>query len=1096
MESLRAALAVVAALFCALSASATTCPTAAPTYYQNITFAGTNCASSLGGTCGIAQPIAFEVSVPNFYPGVLQACDVVTWQFGDGTSVTLPPGVFTVTHTYATAGSYTVATSITNSLGTQTSAFSPTVVPVANGYVEFPIPYYSTNTVTEATPAVLTVQRNNLHGPASVHYATSDGSAFAGQQYVATSGTLTFADGEIQKTITVPTLDDHIFHASGLTFTVTLSAPTGGFLLTSNSFETIRIADIDPRPLLSLDAQNYTVAENAGAATVGVVRSGDLNPIVSVSYSYGNSTATVASSGILTFLSGETSKTIVIPIIDDAVWEGDRQINISLNNATNSAGFINSFASLIVRDNEPQPSLSFQDIAVTEGNSGIKTVTLTATLSASLGFPISLNPSFINGTAKAGIDYNTSFNSITIPAGQTTTTYDVQIIGNTKVERDKTLQVSASGYISYPTALSVRAATVTILNDDAAVTPDRLTMARGGSNSITVSFGSAPATPQTVTLTSSDPNVASVPSSIIVTDASATIPLTGNSLGDALITTVLPAAYGGGTFTTAVHVNDGAVLILSPATIAVTVGGTATITASMSPAVSSSETASLKAPGNGAITLPDRVTIEPGGTSTFTITGVKKGFVELVATLGASRGNAVTGISVEIDDPPTTPAITQISPANGPAAGGTNVTINGANLRADCAVSFGGIPAANVAFVSASSMTATTAEHAPGAADVTLSCGTDTFNLANGFTFLPASATLSIVTPSFGTTAGNTVVRITGTNIGSGCWPFFDGIAARAATVNSSTEVIAATPAHAAATTVPLTLRCSGVPDVSLANAFTYSGAAESSPVITAVDPLVGSAGKTVTISGARFRYDDAVTFDATPAAILSTLPGAHVVRIPELPLGKTSITITDLGGHSSTTGPIFTILEPQPPEIDSVTPAKTRPANEVALDGSGFRPGYSFTIGDQPAMLVSMTYNRVVLRVPSLSPGSYAINALNSAAKIAAVGPQLNVLAAGLAVTRVAPVCATTEGGTRLTINGTGFAAGAVVMLDGVMAPGAIVADALTINVILPPLPAGMPRITVTNSNGDSASLSNAFSVTSPFDPNGCATRARPTRH
>jgi hypothetical protein len=1092
MGYLRTALAVIAVLLFALSASATTCPTAFPPYGQLFTFAGVNCASGLGGTCGIGQPIAFELSVPSYY-GVLESCDVVTWQYGDGTSATMPAGVFTSAHTYATAGSYTVTTSITNSMGTQASLLSQSPLTVANGYLQFNT--YSA-TATEGSNAALTVQRTNGNGPASVHYATSDGSALAGQQYVATSGTLTFADGEIQKTITIPTIDDHVFHLFGLSFGVTLSAPTGGFVLSLNSTASVTITDIDPRPLLSFEAQTYTVLENAGTAAVRVIRSGDLNPVVSVAYSYGNSTATVASGGVLTFFSGETSKTIVIPIIDDNSWEGDRQINASLNSATNGAGFINPGATITVKDNEPEPVLSFQDIAVIEGNSGTSTVTLTATLSVKVGFPISVNPSVIGGTARAGTDYNAPFVFLTIPAGQTTLTYDVQIIGNTKLERDKTFQVSASGYLSYPNLLSVRAATVTILNDDAALTPDHLTMARGGSASITANFGSAPASPQTVTLTSSDPNVVSVPSSVIVTNASSTILLTANSIGDAVITTVLPAAYGGGTFTTAVHVNDGAVLILSPATISVPVGGTATVTASMSPAVNSSETASLKATGNGAITLPDRVTIEAGGTSTFTITGVKKGFVELVATLGASRGNAVTGISVEIDDPPTAPAITQVSPANGPAAGGTNVTINGANLRADCAVSIGGIPAANVAFVSASSMTATTVEHAPGAADVILSCGSDTFNLANGFTFLAASATLSNITPSFGTTAGNTVVKISGTNIGSGCWPFFDGMAARAAIVDGPTEMIAATPAHAAATTVPLMLRCSGVADVSLANAFTYSSAAESSPVITEVDPLVGSAGKSVTISGARFRYDDAVTFDAAPATILSTLPGTHVVRIPELPLGKTSITVTDLGGHSSTTGPIFTIVEPQPPQINGVSPATTRPANEVTLDGSGFRPGYSFTIGDQPALLVSMSYARVVLRVPQLSPGSYAIDVLNSASKVAAVGPQLNVLAAGLAVARVVPVCATTEGGSRLTIIGTGFAAGAVVTFDGVIAPGAIVADALTINVILPPLPAGTPRITVTNADGESASLSNAFNVTSPFDPNGCATRSRPTRH
>jgi hypothetical protein len=424
------------------------------------------------------------------------------------------------------------------------------------------------------------------------------------------------------------------------------------------------------------------------------------------------------------------------------------------------------------------------------------------------------------------------------------------------------------------------------------------------------------------------------------------------------------------------------------------------------------------------------------------------------------------------------------------------VTINGANLRADCTIRFGGVPATNINFVSASSMTATTPEHAPGAVDVSLACGADAFNFSNGFSYLAASATLSSVSPSFGTTGGNTLVTITGSNIASGCWPFFDGIPARASIVSGPTEMIASTPAHAVATTVPMVLRCPGAADASLANAFTYSSAAESSPVITGVDPLVGSSGKSVTISGARFRFDDTVTFDATRATVLATWPGTHIVRIPDLPLGKTSITVTDLGGHASTTGPIFTIVEPQPPQITTVTPATTRPSNEVTLDGSGFRPGYTFAIGDQPASVVTMTYTRVVMRVPQLDPGSYAINVLNAALKIAAVGPQLKVLAAGLAVIRVAPICATTDGGGQMTINGSGFVTGAVVAFDGAIAAGAVVVDAQTITLTLPPLPAGSPRIVVTNPNGDSASLTNVFNVTSPFDPNGCAPRSRPARH
>ena len=61
--------------------------------------------------------------------------------------------------------------------------------------------------------------------PVLVEYATSDGTAVAGTDYTAASGTLTFQPGETQKTVTVPVLDDA--HDEGTeTFTLTLSNPT------------------------------------------------------------------------------------------------------------------------------------------------------------------------------------------------------------------------------------------------------------------------------------------------------------------------------------------------------------------------------------------------------------------------------------------------------------------------------------------------------------------------------------------------------------------------------------------------------------------------------------------------------------------------------------------------------------------------------------------------------------------------------------------------------------------------------------------------------------------------------------------------------
>ena len=60
----------------------------------------------------------------------------------------------------------------------------------------------------------------------TVRYATSNGTATGGDDYVATTGTLTFAPGETSKTISVVVLGDTVAEGAE-SFLVTLSSPTG-----------------------------------------------------------------------------------------------------------------------------------------------------------------------------------------------------------------------------------------------------------------------------------------------------------------------------------------------------------------------------------------------------------------------------------------------------------------------------------------------------------------------------------------------------------------------------------------------------------------------------------------------------------------------------------------------------------------------------------------------------------------------------------------------------------------------------------------------------------------------------------------------------
>src|SRR5207248_9092355 len=90
----------------------------------------------------------------------------------------------------------------------------------------------STYSVGEkAGSATVTVTRTGGSvAPASVHYATSDGTAIAGSNYTSVSGTLSFAAGQTTATFGVPVLDDG--QSNGDTsLTLTLSAPGGGATL-------------------------------------------------------------------------------------------------------------------------------------------------------------------------------------------------------------------------------------------------------------------------------------------------------------------------------------------------------------------------------------------------------------------------------------------------------------------------------------------------------------------------------------------------------------------------------------------------------------------------------------------------------------------------------------------------------------------------------------------------------------------------------------------------------------------------------------------------------------------------------------------------
>jgi len=203
--------------------------------------------------------------------------------------------------------------------------------------------------------AVFTVVRQGpTTGAVGVAYATSDGTALAGSDYAATSGTLTFASGVTTATFTVKIFSDSIAEPEE-TINLALSGPTGGAVVAGPSTAVHTILDDDIQ--FDFNPTVYSVGEGVGNAAVTVTRQGGASVSGTVEYFTRDGTARqgldyTSTTGTLSFGPGETSKTILVPIIDDRVHESDEYFLMTIQHPSEGARVVNRDATVTIVDND------------------------------------------------------------------------------------------------------------------------------------------------------------------------------------------------------------------------------------------------------------------------------------------------------------------------------------------------------------------------------------------------------------------------------------------------------------------------------------------------------------------------------------------------------------------------------------------------------------------------------------------------------------------------------------------------------------------------------------------------------------------------
>ncbi|HET9597964.1 MAG TPA: IPT/TIG domain-containing protein, partial [Anaeromyxobacteraceae bacterium] len=426
------------------------------------------------------------------------------------------------------------------------------------------------------------------------------------------------------------------------------------------------------------------------------------------------------------------------------------------------------------------------------------------------------------------------------------------------------------------------------------------------------------------------------------------------------------------------------------------------------------------------------------------------------------------------------PSITSLAPASGPTSGGTAVSVTGSGFQAGSTVTFGGaaLPAAGVT-VTPTLVTFVTPPGPAGVAGVTI-VGPDGQSASSpaAFTYLAPPA-LAAVAPASGSTLGGDALVLSGTGFRAGATVTIGGVSAAVGPVTATTIAVTSPP-HAAGP-VAVTVANADGQSSTLAAAYTYVAPP---PALLSIAPTSGpeAGGTIVVLTGANFS-GAAVTIGGLPATVSVAATASLTVTAPAHAAGPADVVVTNADGQKATLAGAFTYVAP-PPRFLSLTPASgpTAGGGTLTVAGSGFQPGATATLGGAAAAVGAVTPTSLTLTAPPHAAGAVDLVVVNPDRQSFTAAAAYTYVAPAPAIASALPASGPSAGGTKVTVAGSGFAATAAVALGGSPVVGLAVAPGGgSLTFTTPPHAAGAAALSVTNPDGQAATLAGAFTFVAP---------------
>jgi large repetitive protein len=472
------------------------------------------------------------------------------------------------------------------------------------------------------------------------------------------------------------------------------------------------------------------------------------------------------------------------------------------------------------------------------------------------------------------------------------------------------------------------------------------------------------------------------------------------------------------------------------------------------------------------------LTVDFGGQASHIVTVLSSTALTAVAP-AVSAGTVGVTVTTSAGTSVTTPAdqftyvapptVTGVTPANGPAAGGTTVTIAGTGFVTGATVRVGSLPATGVVVDSATRITATTPAGS-GVADVTVTTpyGASPTSSADHFTYTPAPGpTVTQVVPDSGPTAGGTSVTVTGTGFTGATAVYFGTTPGLDVVVVSDTRITTTAPAATAGPVDVTVVTPSGASAPTSADRYTYVAP----PTVTSLAPQVGaeSGGTPVTLTGTGFVAPVTVDFGTTAATTVVVVSSTEITVKAPPGTGTVPVTVTSPYG-TSTAGSADEFRFVPAPQIEYLVPA-TGPAAggyRVFVAGADLETAQGVSFGPNPSPHVTVISSGELVATAPAGTGTVDVTVTTPGGTSGQSSADQFTYVPAPAVTGLSPSGGPEAGGSVVTITGTGLAGATAVSFGGTSGGHfTVVSDDQIIATV--PAGTGTVDVTVTTTAGTS---------------------------